>query len=73
MGNDSMDKNLNDLPDKTLLSARDVASFFGVSLKTVYRWHKEGLIAGVRMKRSVRIFRDSVVKCTKEYFRLLFL
>ncbi len=73
MGDDSMDRNLNDLPDKTLLSPREVATFFGVSLKTIYRWHSEGLIAGVRMKRSVRIFRDSVVKCTKEYFRSLFL
>jgi excisionase family DNA binding protein len=72
MENDSKDRNINDLPDKTLLSPREVASFFGVSLKTVYRWHKDGLIVGVRMKRSVRIFRDSVLKCTKEYFHLFF-
>ncbi len=71
MDNGIVDKNPNDLPEKTLLSPRDVASFFGVSLKTVYRWHKEGLIVGVTMKRSVRIFRESVVQCMKKYVGML--
>ncbi len=61
MGEDKDNKNLSDLPVKTLLKPDDVAAFFGVSLKTVYRWHKQGLIAGVRIKRSLRISRDSIM------------
>jgi excisionase family DNA binding protein len=51
-----------DLPDKTLLRPNDVASFLSVSLKTVYRWHRLGTIKGIKVKGSLRIYRDSIVK-----------
>jgi predicted site-specific integrase-resolvase len=33
-----------------------------VSLKTVYRWYRSGLIEGTKVKRSLRIFRDSILR-----------
>ena len=50
-----------DLPDKTLLRPNDVAFFLSVSLKTVYRWHRMGTIKGIKVKGSLRIYRDSIL------------
>lgn len=55
-----------DLPRKTLLKPDEVALFLGVSSKTVCRWYRSGIIAGVKARRSVRIYRDSVVKLIDE-------
>jgi excisionase family DNA binding protein len=57
---------LSDLPRKTLLRPDEVALFLRVSLKTVYRWHAKGLLQGIRFQRSLRIFRESVVKLIRE-------
>jgi excisionase family DNA binding protein len=54
-------KTFSDLPQRTLLTPEEVALFFGVSLKTVYRWYRSGLIEGMKLRRSMRIYRDSVV------------
>ena len=54
--------NYRDLPNKTLLRPNDVASFLSVSLKTVYRWHRLGTIEGIKVKGSLRIYRDSILK-----------
>jgi len=51
-----------DLPHKTLLKPRQVALFLSVSLKTVYRWYHSGSIEGVKTGRSLRIYRDSILK-----------
>jgi excisionase family DNA binding protein len=51
-----------DLPRKTLLRPDEVAIFLSVSLKTVYRWYRSGLIEGTKVKRSLRIYRDSVLR-----------
>jgi len=51
-----------DLPHKTLLRPDEVAMFLSVSLKTVYRWYRSGLIEGTKVKRSLRIFRDSILR-----------
>jgi excisionase family DNA binding protein len=51
-----------DLPQKTLLRPDEVAIFLSVSLKTVYRWYRSGLIDGTKVKRSLRIFRTSVLR-----------
>ncbi len=56
-----MKENINRLPDKTLLNAREVATFLGVPLRMIYQWQKKGLIRGVKIKSLVRIYRDSVV------------
>ncbi len=39
----------------------EVALFMGVSSKTIYRWYRSGLIEGAKVKRSLRIYRDSVL------------
>jgi excisionase family DNA binding protein len=51
-----------DLPQKTLLRPDEVALFLSVSLKTIYRWYRAGLIDGTKVKRSLRIYRDSVLR-----------
>ena len=51
-----------DLPDKTLLRPRDVAVFLSVSLKTVYRWYRQGSITGIKVRGSLRIYRGSITK-----------
>ena len=60
---------LSDLPKKTFLRPDEVAAFLRVSLKTVYRWHAKGLLQGIRFHRSLRIFRESVVKLIRERSR----
>jgi excisionase family DNA binding protein len=51
-----------DLPKKTLLRPDEVALFLSVSLKTVYRWYRSRVIDGTKVKRSLRIYRDSIMK-----------
>ena len=51
-----------DLPQKSHLLVAEVARFLGVSEKTVRRWHREGLIKGTRLNRSLRIDRESLVR-----------
>ena len=55
-----------DLPNKTLLRPDEVALFLSVSLKTVYRWYRAGVIDGTKVKRSLRIFRNSIIKLVDE-------
>jgi len=52
---------LDDIPRKRLLKATEVAAFLGVSAKTVYRWCDMGLMQSVKLNRSVRVLRASVV------------
>ena len=61
-----MAKKFNDLPEKTLLRPDEVASFLRVSIKTVYRWCAKGQLHGVRLKRSLRIYRESVLESVSE-------
>jgi excisionase family DNA binding protein len=51
-----------DLPQKTFLTPDEVALFLSVSLKTVYRWYSLGLIEGTKVRRSLRIYRNSILK-----------
>ena len=51
-----------DLPDRTLLRPSEVASFFRVSTKTVYRWYRTGAIEGIKVKGSLLIYRHSIRK-----------
>ena len=55
-----------DLPHKTLLRPDEVARFLSVSLKTVYRWYCSGLIEGAKVRGSLRIYRDSILKLVGE-------
>ena len=51
-----------DLPQKTFLTPDEVALFLSVSLKTVYRWYRSGLIDGTKVSRSLRIYRESILR-----------
>lgn len=54
---------MKDLPDKANLRPDEVAEFFDVSTKTVYRLYEEGKLKGFRLsKRIIRITRDSVLE-----------
>jgi excisionase family DNA binding protein len=52
---------LDDMPRKRLLKAAEVAAYLGVSAKTVYRWCDMGLMESVKLNRSIRVLRASVV------------
>jgi excisionase family DNA binding protein len=54
--------NFEELPRKSLLRPQEVADFLNVSLRTVYRWYEMGMLEGTRLKGSMRIFRESVIK-----------
>jgi excisionase family DNA binding protein len=54
------------LPQKSLLRPDEVAEFLSVSLKTIYRWHEMGVIEGTKLKKVLRIYRESVVKFVAE-------
>ena len=57
-------KELNEkieLPPRTMLRPSEVASFLRVSERTVYRWFELGLIEGVRINKSLRITRGSIL------------
>lgn len=56
-----MDLSYIDLPNKTLLVWQEVASFLCVSRQTVFRLREEGKIEGIRVRGSVRFFRESVI------------
>ncbi len=50
-----------ELPPRTMLRPSEVASFLRVSERTVYRWFDLGLIEGVRINKSLRITRGSIL------------
>lgn len=50
-------KNGIDLP--LVLSAKDVAELLGVSMTTVYHLLDSGAIRSVRVRRQIRVSRDS--------------
>jgi predicted site-specific integrase-resolvase len=52
---------LNDVPNRKLLKPVEVAVFLGVSAKTIYRWCDMGLIESIKLNRSVRELRASVI------------
>jgi len=49
-----------ELPSRILLTPSEVASFFNVSVPTVYFWHKIGKIQGIKIWRFLRICRNSL-------------
>ena len=52
---------LQDIPNRRLLKPGEVAAFLGVSAKTVYRWCEMGLMESIKLNRSVRVLRASVL------------
>ena len=58
---DGVKISIEDMPNRKFLRPAEVADFLSVSPKTVYRWCDMGLIESIKLNRSVRVLRDSVV------------
>ena len=56
---------MTDLPDKKLLRPDEVAAFWRVSVKTVYRWVEMGVMDGVKKGGTLRIEREEAEKGEK--------
>jgi excisionase family DNA binding protein len=52
---------VEDIPNGKLLRPTEVAALLSVSAKTVYRWCDMGLMESVKLNRTVRVLRDSIV------------
>jgi excisionase family DNA binding protein len=62
---------INDLPQKSLLTPAQVASFFNVSRHTVYTWVEIGELRACNPSGGcLRIFRESVVDLFRESDKL---
>src|ERR671917_191313 len=57
-----MMRDMDDIPynQKDLLSAEDVARYFGVGQMTVYRWCKEGRLQCIKLGKQWRIRREAL-------------
>jgi excisionase family DNA binding protein len=53
---------MTDLPEKTLLRPDEVAAFWSVSVKTIYRWIDMGILEAVKKGGTVRIPREKAEK-----------
>ncbi len=49
---------MEELPKKALLRADEVAKFWGVSTKTIYRWIDLGVMGAVKKAGTIRIPRE---------------
>jgi excisionase family DNA binding protein len=50
---------MTDLPAKTLLRPDEVAAFWSVSVKTIYRWIDMGILEAVKKGGTVRVPREN--------------
>jgi len=50
------------LPDKELLRPDEVAKFWRVSVKTIYRWIDIGIMPGVKKGGTVRVPKEEAEK-----------
>jgi excisionase family DNA binding protein len=49
-----------DLPEKKYLRPDEVAAFWSVSVKTIYRWVDMGVLEAVKVGGCLRVSRDAV-------------
>ncbi len=50
---------------RTFMTPAEVAAFLRVRKKTVYRWFKLGVVTGIKIRRTIRITRRSVIGLLK--------
>jgi len=50
------------LPEKELLRPDEVAKYFSVTRKTVYRWIETGKLRAVKIARLIRIPREAILE-----------
>jgi excisionase family DNA binding protein len=62
---------MDDIPhgQKDLLSAEDVARYFGVGQMTVYRWCKEGRLRCIKLGKHWRIRREALEEFLRQHER----
>jgi len=53
---------MEELPKKVLLRPDEVADFWSVSVKTVYRWIDSGILGSVKKAGTIRIPRKEAEK-----------
>ena len=58
-----MSTSLDGLPKKDLYTPKEVADYFQVTVRAIYKWHDEGKIRGLKISDKVlRIPRREVVE-----------
>jgi len=58
-----VNKKADDLADKPLFRIDEVATFFDVSVRTIRLWIDHGHLKAEKIVGSVRIPRESIIKC----------
>jgi len=51
------------LPDKDLFRVDEVAEYYTVSVKTVYRWIEKGALISIKIGGIIRIPREAILSC----------
>ena len=54
------------LPDRPFLRIGEVAHFFSVSPKEIYKWYDSGILEGKKHKGAIQISRTSVIDFIKK-------
>ena len=59
---------MTQLPDKAHFRVEEVANYFDVTTRTIYLWIEHGHLKAHRIAgKSIRITRESIVKCKVPY------
>ncbi len=53
---------MQDLPNKTLFTVKEVAKFLNIHTSTVYRYIKLNMLAYTKIRSQIRIYRNSIIK-----------
>jgi excisionase family DNA binding protein len=56
------------LPDKSLYRPDEVAEYYRVHKKTIWKWISEGKLVAIRINKTLRIPRESLKDLEKPYF-----
>lgn len=54
------------LPEKALLTVKEVSTYFGVTSRTIRNWIKSGQLRWIKKAGTLRIYRDSVLEQSEE-------
>ena len=51
------------LPEKDLFRVDECASYFDVSISTIYLWIDHGILLAEKIRGTIRIPRESIINC----------
>jgi excisionase family DNA binding protein len=57
---------MNELPNKPLLRVDECATYFDVSVSTIYLWIDHGILEAEKYHGTIRVPRESVQNCRME-------